>query len=327
MVDYLLLLEKKMFKINLNYQFLLVKFPIIFPLIYAFILYKFPSLETGLIILTILILAETHFGATWPFLLDKSNFSYIEKNKIALIIVPIVIVLLSLVGFFLINKLFLLLFFAANMFHVTRQSFGVCKLYCSEINENKFQEISIYTSAFIFFLIGFFRFYLPIIEEKHILSLNIVLGLMFIGLCFYYLYKYSYSENFLVFVTGCLIFYPMCFVNNPVHAIIMGVTMHYTQYIYLTYNIFDLRKKDQSVNNKKTFSTRFINYFSIICLYAFAMAGFSLFGKVENIYYQQLIIIPIIGQMLHFYLDSQLWKFSDKHNRDNTLFYLKKIIK
>jgi hypothetical protein len=57
------------------------------------------------------------------------------------------------------------------------------------------------------------------------------------------------------------------------------------------------------------------------------MAGFSLFGKVENIYYQQLIIIPIIGQMLHFYLDSQLWKFSDKHNRDNTLFYLKKIIK
>ena len=179
--------------------------------------------------------------ATWPFLLDKSNFSYIEKNKIADDQV-INIVLLSLVGFFLINKLFLLLFFAANMFHVTRQSFGVCDNY-NEINENKFQEISIYTSAFIFFLIGFFRFYLPIIEEKHILSLNIVLGLMFIGLCFYYLYKYSYSENFLVFVTGCLIFYPMCFVNNPVHAIIMGVTMHYTQYIYLTYNIFDLRKK------------------------------------------------------------------------------------
>lgn len=69
------------------------------------------------------------------------------------------------------------------------------------------------------------------------------------------------------------------------------------------------------------------NYFLIIFLYAIFMAGFSLFGKVENIYLQQLIIIPIIGQMLHFYLDSQLWKFSDKHNRDNTLIYLKKIIK
>ena len=36
-------------------------------------------------------------------------------------------------------------------------------------------------------------------------------------------------------------------------------------------------------------------------------------------------IIPIIGQMLHFYLDSQLWKFSEKHNRLNILTYLKKL--
>ena len=57
------------------------------------------------------------------------------------------------------------------------------------------------------------------------------------------------------------------------------------------------------------------------------MTGFSLFGKAENIHLEKLIIIPIIGQMLHFYLDSQLWKFSDEHNRNNTLFYLKKIIK
>jgi hypothetical protein len=316
-----------MHKINLDYQFLLVKFPIIFPLFYGFILYKFPSLETALIILTILLLAETHFGSTWPFLLDKNNFEYIEKNKIALIMVPITIIFLSLIGFFLINKLFLLLFFAANMFHVTRQSFGVCKLYCKEINENRFQEISIYTTALIFFLIGFFRFYLPIIEEKHILSLNIVIGVFFICLCLYYLKKYKYSENFFVFLTGCLIFYPMCFVDNPVHAIIMGVTMHYTQYIYLTYNIYDLRKKNEFEINRQTFSAKFFNYFLIIFLYAIIMAGFSLFGKFENIYIQQLIIIPIIGQMLHFYLDSQLWKFSDKHNRDNTLFYLKKIIK
>ena len=68
-----------MYKINLDYQFLFVKFPIIFPLIYAFILYQFPSLETELIILTILLLAETHFGATWPFLLDKANSPYLKK--------------------------------------------------------------------------------------------------------------------------------------------------------------------------------------------------------------------------------------------------------
>ena len=313
-------------KINLDYQFLFVKFPIIFPLIYGFILYQFPNLETGLTILTILLLAETHFGATWPFLLDKSNLMYIRKNRIALVTIPIIIIILSLLGFFLVNKLFLLLFFAANMFHVTRQSFGVSKLYCKDVNENKFQEISIYSIALIFFVIGFFRFYLPVIDEEKILSMNIVIGIMFSILCIYYLIKYKYSDNFLVFLTGCLIFYPMCFVNNPVHAIIMGVTMHYTQYVYLTYNICSLRQKSHSENNKEIISSRYNNYFLIVFLYAFIMAGFSLFGNVEDLYLQKLIIIPIIGQMLHFYLDSQLWKFSEKHNRDNTLFYINKII-
>ena len=56
------------------------------------------------------------------------------------------------------------------------------------------------------------------------------------------------------------------------------------------------------------------------------MTGFSLLGKAEDVYFRQLIIIPIIGQMLHFYLDSQLWKFSEKYNRDNTLTFLKKFI-
>ena len=313
-------------KINLDYQFLFVKFPIIFPLIYGFILYQFPNLETSLIILTILLLAETHFGATWPFLINKTNSSYIKKNRIALVAIPIIIIILSLLGFFLVNKLFLLLFFAANMFHVTRQSFGVSRLYCKDANENKFQEISIYSVALIFFVIGFFRFYLPIIDEEKILPMNIIIGILFVILCIYYLIKFKYSDNFLVFLTGCLIFYPMCFVNNPVHAIIMGVTMHYTQYVYLTYNICSLRQKNYSENNKEIFSSRYNNYFLIVFLYAFIMAGFSLFGKVEDLYLQKLIIIPIIGQMLHFYLDSQLWKFSEKHNRDNTLSYINKII-
>ena len=138
------------------------------------------------------------------------------------------------------------------MYHVTRQSFGVCKLYCKDSNENKFQEISIYVTSFIFFLIGYLRFYIPIIKEEDIILLNIIVGVLFTSLCIYYLIKYKYSENFLVFLTGCLIFYPICFVSSPVHAIIMGVTMHYTQYLYLTYNICNLRQKRELEIEKKT---------------------------------------------------------------------------
>ncbi len=66
---------------KLDYQFIFVKFPIIFPLIYICTLYLFPSFETELIILTILFLAEPHFGATWPFFLNRINKEYIKENK------------------------------------------------------------------------------------------------------------------------------------------------------------------------------------------------------------------------------------------------------
>ena len=133
----------------------------------------------------------------------------------------------------------------------------------------------------------------------------------------------------MVFLTGCLIFYPICFVSNPVHAIIMGVTMHYTQYIYLTYNICDLRNKnlDKKILQNNFFSKKIINFLIIIFSYSIFMSIFSFFGKFENSFVKNLILIPILGQLLHFYLDSQLWKFSDKYNRDNTLFFLTKLIK
>ena len=68
--------------IKIDLQFLLVKFPIIFPIVYFLILSTFPQYETELIFITILLLAETHFGATWPFFLDKVNHDFIRKKKL-----------------------------------------------------------------------------------------------------------------------------------------------------------------------------------------------------------------------------------------------------
>ena len=53
------------------------------------------------------------------------------------------------------------------------------------------------------------------------------------------------------------------------------------------------------------------------------MSALSLFGKSSNEILNFIIIVPIIGQMLHFYLDSQLWKFSNSHNREHVLNYIK----
>lgn len=302
----------------MNLEFNLVKFPIIFPLIYGSILYLFPDLETYLIFFTILLLAETHFGATWPFFLNSTNTKFIKENRITLISFPIIIAIASLIGFLFLKPTFLLIFFAINMYHVTRQSFGVCKLYTKEISQIKYQENFIYIFNFIFFLIGFFRFYFSIIDTNLIFSLNIIIIILIFITLIIYSFRYKLSDSFYTFVTGILIFYPICFVENPVHAIIMGVTMHYTQYLYLTHKVFKGRHQDKMTQISN------LTYVVVIFIYAFVMAILSLFGKSSNEILNFLIIIPIIGQMLHFYLDSQLWKFSVKHNRENILKHLTK---
>ena len=141
------------------------------------------------------------------------------------------------------------------------------------------------------------------------------------GLTFIYsILKYNFSENFLTMVTGVLIFYPVCFVSNPVHAIIMGVTMHYSQYLYLTNKVLNKRENKIQYSNKiNIFKNKFV---LTIIAYSIVMSVLSIFGKNDSEFLSSLIIIPITGQMLHFYLDSQLWKFSESHNRENILKYL-----
>jgi hypothetical protein len=304
-----LLLKKEVF---------FVKFPIIFPLVYLTVLYSFPSFETHLIFLTILILAETHFGATWPFFLDKVNIPYIKQKKVELIIIPIFLILFCIIGFFYFKNLFLLIFFAANMYHVTRQSYGIMNLYTKNPLEKTHYSNIIYVFNLLFFFIAFFRFYMPIINEDSLLILNFVIIFMMLIVFWFEFRKFGFSENFLTLVTGVLIFYPVCFVVNPVHAIIMGVTMHYSQYLYLTNKVIKKRNNENDLNKK----SKIFSFLFVIIIYSLIMSILSIFGKNDSELLKSLIFIPITGQMLHFYLDSQLWKFSEQHNRENILKHL-----
>ena len=94
------------FVISNKFDFFFIKFPIILPIVYLFFLSAFPLYEDYLILLTLLLLAEPHFGATWPFLIDKHN-SYIKKdNQLSLIVFPILIFIFCLIGFFYFSKIF-----------------------------------------------------------------------------------------------------------------------------------------------------------------------------------------------------------------------------
>ena len=281
-------------KIKFDYQFFLVKFPIIFPAIYAFILFQFPSLETILIITTVFILAETHFGATWPFFLDKINYPFITKNRIPLIIMPMFIIIFSLIGFFFFNKFFLLIFLAINMYHVTRQSVGVFKLYSKNILENNCQERLTYLFNLAFFLIAFFKFYIPVINENNNLIVNIFFIILFFLITIYYLNKFKFSENFFIFMTGCLIFAPVLFVNNPIHVITMGVTMHYTQYLYLTYSVYSSRKSSLTLINPINFFNKNYSFFIMIFFYGFIVY----FALIDGVTISENIILLVMASIV-----------------------------
>ncbi len=300
--------------ISKNIDFLLIKFPIIFPIAYYLLLISFPNYENYLILITLLFLAEPHFGATWPFMIDKKN-SYIKKeNSLTLIYFPILICMFCLVGFFLFSGLFFLIFYLANFFHVTRQSAGISKLYIKDINQKKFQEICLYLYGAILFIIGFFRFYYPIITENEIIIISLLMMVLLIFFLIVHLKLFGTNEIF-TFITGMIIFYPMCFVSNPIHAIIMGVTMHYSQYLILTYQV----KQRRNILDTKKIKYYF---FAFVLIYGIIMTFFSSLGNTSDTIVKNLIIIPIIGQMIHFYLDSFLWKFSNKNVRQSTLPFI-----
>ena len=164
------------------------------------------------------------------------------------------------------------------------------------------------------------RFFLEIDIADFIIYLNIaVLFILGISIAMY-LFKFGFDQSLFAFITGCLIFYPACFVNNPVHVILMGVTMHFSQYLFLTNKVVIGRKNE---NKSELIKSRFSMYFILVAIiYGSVMASLSMFGKYDEQALKNLIIIPIIGQILHFYLDSQLWKFSLKHNRDSVLKYI-----
>ena len=296
-----------------------VKFPIVFPLIYVFILYSFPNFETQLIFITILVLAETHFAATWPFFINKVNYQYIKKKKFNFIIIPLILTFFCIIGFFYFKNFFLLLFFAANVYHVTRQSYGVMSLYTQKPKEKYDYSFLIYLFNFLFFVIAFFRFYLPLINIENLLIINISIVSIILIVFFFQIRKYGFSENTLTLITGVIIFYPVCFVSNPVHAIIMGVTMHYSQYLFLTNRVMKKRTQNDNTSDKKYFK----RFWVFIIFYSACMSVLSILGKNDSDFLKNLIFIPITAQMLHFYLDSQLWKFSESHNRENILRYLK----
>ena len=123
-------------------------------------------------------------------------------------------------------------------------------------------------------------------------------------------YKINY---FITYLTGTFIYLTYLFVTRFEHAIILGVGMHYAQYLGINFILYKNKFKEyKNKYNLIIYSSIFITLYSIIMIY------FRTYEHGLNNYkWSYLFIIPMIGHNLHFYVDAFIWKFSNPYIREN----------
>ena len=303
--------------------FFFIQFPIIFPFLYSLILFGTNGYETILVFTTIFLLSETHFGATWPILFYSFKHKEFLSENVQAIAGSLFIIISASICFFLFRNTFYLVFFIFNLFHVTKQSFGICKLFNENKKELQFQNIYIYSVNIIYLFLAFLNFNISSVEIKILHNIGFILLIFFLLISLIQYYFFKNIVNIFTTLSGILIFLPVCFVDKPIHAILLGVTMHYSQYILLTFKVYISRKnKTYSLRNRISLNLFKNNFIASILIYSSFMTIFSLFGQSTFNILNNLIIIPLIAQLLHFYLDGFIWKFRNKYNRIHTLKHL-----
>lgn len=308
---------------NKNLDFFLIKFPIIFPIMYMSFLFSFPDKGYIIAFVTLLLLGEPHFGATWTMFFEKKMRVYAKKNYIFFYILPVFLVVFSIFLFFYYISIFYFLFFGFNIYHVTRQSIGISKLYSFQKAESIFQEYSLYfiNSLSFFGIIGFHM--MGFIDNKQAIYIGFLLLILSILIFITHLFYFKKISQSILMLTGLIMFIPAFFVDKPIHALLAGVTMHYVQYLSMTFKLHISKNSQNKVQiNKSNKSFSVIYYIFLIFIYGVIATSFTTFSRLNDNVFSYLIIIPILGQILHFYIDGLVWKYSDKELREINLNFL-----
>ena len=310
---------------------LLIKFPIWIPILYL-ILSRLDEVMFLPTLILFLFLGELHFGSTYGFFFDKNYRSQFKNNIYIYLVMPILILLFCIfIGFYFSISAVLFLILLFNFFHVNRQSIGVFRLF-NKLNDKKFKlifETLIYFFSFGFCLIGLLKFvfkselFFNYQVQIFIISNFLILLSLFVLILLMFLKERIVLDCIFTYLTGILIFYPVFLTDNLIEVFAMGVGMHYIQYIGLTWSIFQ-RKSQRNVSPDKN-----LNYFAklrniviILFIYSILMILCSNLNLNYNDEKIGIYLIPVFFQLIHFYIDMFIWRFSDNHTRENLIPFL-----
>ena len=155
----------------------------------------------------------------------------------------------------------------------------------------------------------------------HIVGQNLLVLAAAVALVQYM--KFRDFRQALTTFTGLVIFLPSFFVSEAIHAILAGVTMHYAQYLAMTLKVYSAKRVKQ--NAKTTVLSQVLHirsYLLLIGVYGAIATFLAIFSQKSSVIFGALIIIPILGQMLHFYLDGLVWRFRDPTIRERNHRFL-----
>lgn len=308
---------------NPIYDWLFIIFPIWIGLIYFFLISLFPQDRILIFFFFLFIFGESHFGITWLFFSKKDNIAWVINRKKSLIYVPLFLISIFIfIG--LINlQIAILILTIISIFHITRQSVGIYKLYSNKYVN--FEIIHIYFSTLVWSFVGFVRFFIfPYLEthDNHLVEslypvifyFSLITIIIYLILVFK---NYISSQNLYssaTFATGLLLFSPIAFVEYPQDATVIGVGMHWCQYLALNSKLY-------FSNLKKRFFQKpfFTNPFILLVLVISYSAIMSLLitDYAQNFSNKShWILIALSMEIYHFYLDAFIWRFSDPYIRE-----------
>ncbi|MDA8536952.1 hypothetical protein N9L23_06330 [Alphaproteobacteria bacterium] len=238
------------------------------------------------------LLAEPHFAMTIPLLYGYR--SLFRRRVGSFIVVPLIIVFLGGILFYTNQKLFFLIFMAANVYHVNRQSRAFYSLQTSErgISANVY-EIALH--------LAFFAYFGAFLKNEYAIAVIVIAALTIVCTLLAFLMvrkpvnaiKYSAS-----FLQGFAVFLPLALFEDMMTAFAIGISIHYLQYLGISMLVC-----------KKGFGFKFFPLILFLLAYA-VLSSAALAGLITDDRVSLIILVPTLLQLLHFYFDGLIWRRS-----------------
>jgi hypothetical protein len=329
-------------------------------LVYVGLITALPAYQALIFLLSYILLTETHFASTWTIYLDARNRQEYAKRPIVYYLLPLVVIVGSVLVAWSVALKPLILFGAAlSGIHAARQSVGIVTLYRAKARpfdqrQKTWENISLYLAFATFLGIGFVRFYVrgdngPLGRLLQPLLPLMQAGIVFLAVATFacvgrvialevqrYRSGYPISVSKLLVFSYSLFFYsPYVFASRVEHALAIGAGVHYLQYLGLVwlmnrnkYRSLEVGPGGEAPGLDRRLLVGLSQRLWLRLPYLIAYGIVMVLLRQGGFHWDHLeprswvYSIAIGLQIVHYHIDSYIWRFSNPYIRDSVLPYL-----